>query len=381
MIYFANPTELDLRLVGTFGVNVKEGDNPIGYFGTGMKYAIAVILREGGTITIGGTLLHVQTEEIRGKPFKFVYLGKTGLGFTTDLGKNWTLRHAYRELYCNALDEGGRVFEDRAIVPAGWRTVIAVSGLDATHAARFEFILDQRRQKIAETNILDIYLGKSRQVFYRGIGVLNLRDNEQSLFTYNIKDGCTLTEDRTISSWEAQHAVEYALASEAIDASIIHDAITSKDCFEARLCFEYRTPSDAFLDVVAQALKQAPLTTNASAKVLFYKTSPEKIEFEAHAVTGVEGRAIEEAIVTIEPHFPTIRGYEMFVATDLGDSILGRAMNGKIYLAARVLAMPILIDTIFEEFVHLEFGVGDHTREMQNLLFNFCVKFMRGGVA
>ena len=47
MIVFENPGEIDIRSISTFGVSVKEGDNPIGFFGTGLKYAIVVLLRTG----------------------------------------------------------------------------------------------------------------------------------------------------------------------------------------------------------------------------------------------------------------------------------------------------------------------------------------------
>ena len=51
-IYFTNPGEIDIRAVTTMGVNVKEGSSSIGYFGTGLKYAIATLLREGQEIII-----------------------------------------------------------------------------------------------------------------------------------------------------------------------------------------------------------------------------------------------------------------------------------------------------------------------------------------
>jgi len=42
-IIFHNQGELDIRAVTTFGLSVKKNDNPIGYFGTGLKYAIAAL--------------------------------------------------------------------------------------------------------------------------------------------------------------------------------------------------------------------------------------------------------------------------------------------------------------------------------------------------
>jgi len=103
-ICFNTPGEIDTRLITTLGTNVKAKDSPIGFFGTGLKYAIAILLREKQTIKIIGprsTLtFSTQSDEIRGKTFEFIVmqesdaesgaeLRKTQLGFTTELGKNW----------------------------------------------------------------------------------------------------------------------------------------------------------------------------------------------------------------------------------------------------------------------------------------------------
>ena len=57
MITFHSPTVLPIEAATTMGVSVKESDNAIGKFGTGLKYAIAGVLRLGGSIamTIAGT--------------------------------------------------------------------------------------------------------------------------------------------------------------------------------------------------------------------------------------------------------------------------------------------------------------------------------------
>jgi hypothetical protein len=49
IVVFENPGEIDAAAIRTFGVSVKEGENPIGFFGTGLKYAIAILLRTGHT--------------------------------------------------------------------------------------------------------------------------------------------------------------------------------------------------------------------------------------------------------------------------------------------------------------------------------------------
>ena len=51
MIIFENKGLIDVHAISIMGVSVKE-EGSIGYFGTGLKYAIATLLREGQKITI-----------------------------------------------------------------------------------------------------------------------------------------------------------------------------------------------------------------------------------------------------------------------------------------------------------------------------------------
>ena len=109
-LYFVNPGEIDRQLITTLGVNVKDADSPIGYFGTGLKFAIAVVLRGRGQIRIwvGESLIEFFSEPrtIRGKEFQIVILRENNidreLSFTVDLGRNWEPWMALRELWSNA---------------------------------------------------------------------------------------------------------------------------------------------------------------------------------------------------------------------------------------------------------------------------------------
>lgn len=132
-LVFQNPGLIDLDAVTTLGVSVKDGDTPIGYFGTGLKFAIATVLRNGGTLTLwrGKVAHHFATDAgtVRGEPFEFVTMDGKRLGFTTQLGRNWEPWMAFRELASNCRDEGGRYFDSGE----GWEvredhTTIVVHG-------------------------------------------------------------------------------------------------------------------------------------------------------------------------------------------------------------------------------------------------------------
>jgi hypothetical protein len=112
MIVFQNKGEIDIRAIKTFGVNSKDNkESAIGYFGTGLKYAIAILLRAGATVSIltGGKMHRFSTEQtkIRNDHFDIVRMNDEELGFTTELGKEWELWMAFREIYSNMLDEDG----------------------------------------------------------------------------------------------------------------------------------------------------------------------------------------------------------------------------------------------------------------------------------
>ncbi|WP_198164368.1 hypothetical protein, partial [Bradyrhizobium jicamae] len=69
-VYFCNAEPIDLNAIALMGVSVKTGASPIGYFGTGLKFSIATLLRTGHEVTLirnGETIpFTVNHEVIRG---------------------------------------------------------------------------------------------------------------------------------------------------------------------------------------------------------------------------------------------------------------------------------------------------------------------------
>ena len=51
-LIFSNPGELDIRALYTFGVSAKVGEEPFGLFGTGFKYAAAILLRQHQSLRV-----------------------------------------------------------------------------------------------------------------------------------------------------------------------------------------------------------------------------------------------------------------------------------------------------------------------------------------
>lgn len=209
-VTFRTPGELNPTAFMTFGVSAKPGtDSPIGYFGTGLKYAIAVLLRHGAEfrIDIGkdrwifgvderdfrGTKINQVVYTINGKP--------TGeLPFTTDLGKNWEIWQAYRELESNTRDEAGNCTLGPLGYPRENETVIYVLHSKMTKLFNMmgAIFLDPNIGKRAESNGVEIYSASSKYLYYRGIRCMTLP--RPGLYTYNITGFMSLTEDRTPAS-------------------------------------------------------------------------------------------------------------------------------------------------------------------------------------
>ena len=112
-VLFGNPGNINPKMWSVFGVSAKLDQNSIGEFGSGLKYAIAVLLREGRKITIksDGETYKFDTKKIteRNNEFEQVLCNGQEMPYTTHLGKGWELWQAYRELYSNCLDEGGEI--------------------------------------------------------------------------------------------------------------------------------------------------------------------------------------------------------------------------------------------------------------------------------
>ncbi len=394
-IIFRNPGELEIRAVKIMGVHVKETENPIGYFGTGLKYTIAILLRldQRIKIHIGTTVYSFSLVEtiIRGKPFDLIKLhnettGETEeLGFTTDLGKTWDLWMAYRELYSNAKDEAGSIQLSSTLpTPTEGETQIIVTGdgFCEVHAMRKKFILETEAKIV--TDHVTIHEGATSSIFYRGMKVSSLRANKPAKFTYNITRSVSLTEDRTAKySFECPDAIAKSILA-VHDKSFLREVLQAEEYYyESEIDFDFSQSkaSDEFLEVVERSITLGQ-DINPSAKSLYKRMTEDAATPKLKTLSIIDKKMLTRAIdFCQEIEFP-VDDYEIRVVEKLGTMILGRADPdtdgeglGIIYISAECLNLgtKMLAGTLIEEFIHLRFGYYDMTRSMQNHLFNTIV--------
>lgn len=385
MIIFSNPGIIDIDAVTTLGVSVKENENPIGYFGTGLKYAIAVLLRNNHEIVIyaGEDFYSFETitKTIRSKDCNIVGMRKNGgdiqqLGFTTELGKNWQLWQAYRELYCNAKDEGGGVSVANKLTKSADTTTIAVTGIDFAniHKDRYNFILKPMTPIYVDENI-EIYPNTGIAMFYRGIRVREL-NTKPTRFTYNILKETKLTEDRTVvSEWD----LDIFIAGAIIDSGrleIIARAIENNDKYlESSLYWNYSYRcSPVFNEAVKQTRKSSRGVCH-HAMELYHRNADKLTEvFNIVKLTKLQTKQWARAINMLAKVklVSDLSDYEVVFVDNLGDNTYGQTYNGKIIINTSAFdrGTKILAGTIYEEYLHIHEKVGDFTRELQNHLID-----------
>lgn len=307
-LYFSNPGEIDIRAVTTLGVNVKQGDNPIGHFGTGLKYAIAGILRLGGNISIWSGIeeykFGFRKDLIRGKEFQIVTMEEVpgdpaSLGFTTDLGKDWEPWMIYRELRSNMLDEDGELFTGDE--PETGKTMIEVDcqAIWDAHMNRGTFWLEST--PIWEGHGLAIHDGQSPTLFYHNIRATDHNSGKTAnwAWVYNITAQLKLTEDRTLGNfYDARTLIAKALARcdnvEVLERVLGNDA--ECDAFD----FDHWdiSASAEFVQVVLGRIERK-LKVPSSARDLVKRHNPDVLEQAELDIPSdwdeMERRAPEEA--------------------------------------------------------------------------------------
>jgi len=388
MIVFENPGEIDLRSISTFGVSVKAGDNPIGFFGTGLKYAIAVLLRTGHKVSITSGLevvnFGISSETVRGQAFDFVKMQAgdgpaASIGFTTELGKQWELWMAYREIACNCKDENGEGFYTTTKPePLEGTTRVIVTGDE------FEGIFDQGHmyiladQPMLTVGTAEVRGRKGNAFYYRGVKVMDLP--RPGLYTYNVNAKMALTEDRTVkSSWEiGQHIAKMVLQAE--DARFIREVITADDAyFEAQLDFHgWGCPtSETFLRTVGECISDKRSKVNETAMKVWKDATKQNCSPTEIVLSAVQQQTMERALdFTKTIGFAIRDAYPIRVVESLGDGTLGMAEDGTIYIAERVFDLggaKMLAATLIEEYIHLRHGMLDATRQFQDFLLTKVV--------
>ena len=376
-IIFENKGEIDPLLMTTFGVNVKESDNPIGFFGTGLKYGLAILVRHGCSVLVqAGEKAYSFGKKpitLRGKDFEFVTMNDEPQGFTTELGKKWELWMAYREVYCNTQDEGGKVYESADIpglTPGVTRVV--VGGEKFLQVARDHDRYFLTTEPFIKGERIHIHQGTSTGAYYRTV-LVGKMSSRPTLYTYNCVGNIDLTEDRTLRHpFMMSHYIAAAILM-CDDRKVIRDAVTASDNYhENEMDFDVsHTPSVAFMEVVGALVRDRIGKVNASAVEKYRKHAPGKITPDPVRLNKIEEAMLRKALLFCKAIGFDIQ-YEISVVESLGCDVLGMAKDQTVYIAHRafMVGTKCVAGTLIEEHIHLKHNHADCSRPMQNYLLD-----------
>lgn len=278
-IVHRTPGLLDMQAITVMGLSAKpRSTNPIGMFGTGLKYAIATLCRLGcSPVFIIGRDRYTFTgkpREFRGAEYlqvrarldtpRLLKPKYITLPFTTEYGKFWQPWMAFRELESNTIDEGGstELIEDwgpgHDLMQHPDSTCIVVDHPEYVMAylMQHETFLPGGERTGKGVQIID---HTGNRLYWRGLRVRDL--HKPTVATYNFLDAIQLTEDRTLANeWTARYQLAMHLAHTEQDETLIAKVLQADaNQWEHRLDWQYvANPSPTFMRVADRVKASAP---------------------------------------------------------------------------------------------------------------------------
>lgn len=380
MLYFHSPNEFPLDVLSIVGLSAKVTNTPIGEFGTGLKYAIAVILRLEGSITLRSEgrayTFGTSKRNLRDTNYEAITMTCEGvetlLPFTLNYGKDWKDWMAYRELFSNCLDESGGVSR----TPIEARTVFEVTGLDQCYENHDRLFLAKDLPMIFESAKFQLIDQKSSTVYYRNIKVAEVMNAHT--FTMNILTKQMLTEDRTLRDiYSASGMLEQAMLTEMTSAQIkrvFNSPYLLKD-FPYLFAYSNSPPSEAFIE----ACKTSP---NAPLAAVDYvrKHDPNSNVREEIVLSSFQQRELDMAVAFASKIIREIQLEDIKICSSLKGALgLYNPRTEEIWISQDAFeeGFDSLCATIIEEAAHKYLRFEDNSRAFQEYLLKKMVYFAK----
>lgn len=406
---FVNEGEVPVNAFKLLGASTKRGvDGKIGYFGSGLKYSLAVLLREGVSFRIfsGEKEIKVGTRKTKfaEKNIDVITINGEKTSITLDAGVDWELWFALREIYSNTLDENGKMYArtENSPQPESGRTKIFICIDDALKEImdNWSEYFSNTRKPLFENDcyrILEKNNSNSLTIFRRGIRAYTNR--KESIFDYDI-DKLEINESRVAKyDFRARQSCAEALAccdnEEVIKKFIIanNDKYTEKEGDFWTYLFDSWDSHHSFSDTWLKILEDKRIVPYEYGG--FYGITsntvllPEKLCKHLYKKFGdklqVLGLSKEQYIILekkstklIEPYMRRLDkvgfGFPMKDvrwARFKDKNVLGQFDKGLVLISEQ-LSSPIsetdLLKVLFEEVAHAKSGYSDNTRHFQDYL-------------
>lgn len=422
-----NPGEIEEEAIRLLGVSSKRGTSSIGQFGTGNKYAIATLLRTGHSLGVhsGGKKWEFRLDRgmFRGAEYSEVVLvqgqKRTKLGFAQELGLQWQVEDALRELFSNAFDEGEMEYTITVGEPSPkkghtqWWISLSPEAEDFYSKVHKWF--RQGEEALDEGpgwKILPTMRDGVGRIYRRGVLALELGPSQSSIWDWDFTD-LEVKEDRRADRWKVEQEIATVYQKGGLTKErkqeLLRQLGIAKELLEERSISSWRGLHPSWLEALDGKIVLSPtVAAQWLADVRVQKTPhlllPDNwasplLELGAKGVDAVVGKAglrshplipreqlTEKERENLRVGIETLRRWDLWKDWNVEpyDSqdkpLLGYALLDEqvIGVSRQSLATEeSALRTLLEEATHLLTGFKDNTRELENYLFERWLEQLR----
>lgn len=404
---FTNKGEVPINAFKLLGASSKRDDaTKIGFFGTGLKYALAVLLREGIGFKVysGAKEVKIGTRKTKFYDREITVITVNGekTSITVEAGINWEPWFAIREIYSNNLDENGQMKLSASLEPEAGYTKFYIERDEKLDGfiKNWSSYFSNTRTVISETEGLGVLEKNNNQhltVFRRGIQAYTNRT--PSVFDYDIEE-LAINESRVaMHDHQARQRCAEALALcdnvEAITKFVNCDSnYYEKDSnFWTYLFDEFNLKVKGFSNAWLTVLQDKRIVPEDHAG--FYGLTsnsailPDKLCSQLHKHFGdklnIAGTTKEAYIILdnvstdfLVPAMETLEtvgfGYpinKVSIVRFKDEDIYGMADKDNVLISEKLTTVAFendILSTLFEEVAHAKSGYNDNTRAFQNYI-------------
>lgn len=413
---FSNKGEVPINAFKLLGASSKRDTaGKIGYFGTGLKYAMAVMLRGDVEFKIYSGEKEVKIGKRKTKfldqDIHVITVNGEKTSITMDAGIDWEPWFAVREIYANNLDEQGKMSLASEIKPELGYTKIYIKrdeklqGLIDNWSSYFSntrTVLSHLEDRFA---VLEKNNHQNFTVFRRGIQAYTNRT--PSLFDYDV-DNLAINESRVaINDYSARQRAAEALALSDNTGVILRlvsgsdDVIERDSNFWTYLFDDFGTTGLGFSDTWLTVLQDKRIVPSESAGFYgmtsnsvtlpeklckhLYKKFGDKLQIcgnskEVYLITDKSNEFMEDSMKELEKVGFGVDMSLVKIARFKDDDILGQSDKGQILISEK-LDTPAYIndklETLFEEIAHHKSGQSDNTRGFQDYIIKITCSLIK----